>query len=175
MKKWLTRIAMPITVAAAAAFAGVAGPASAAPPVSADQTLPDFAAGQLCAFPVRIEITGKTKVIGDLLGDHKTTSPGFKVTTTNLDSGKTVKYTATGSSRYTVATDKTGKKYFEVVSTGQNLLFSAELGGLFFVRGNVNYAVTLDLPENQQEVRPFVPSINRLNEVNAVNICGPLS
>ncbi|MCY1675589.1 hypothetical protein OVA06_12880 [Pseudarthrobacter sp. SL88] len=173
MKNWLTRFAIPIT--GAASLAGLAAPATAAPPVSADQTLPDFGAGELCAFPVRIEITGKTKLIGDWLEDHKTTSPGFKVTTTNLASGKTVKYTATGSSRYTVATDKAGNKYFEVVSTGQNLLFSPELGGLFFVRGNVNYAVTLDLPENQQEVRPFVPSIERLNEANAVNICGPLS
>lgn len=172
MKNWLTRFAMPITVAAS--LAGLAAPASAAPPVSADQTLPDFAAGQLCAFPVRIEITGKTKLIGDWLGDHKTTSPGFKVTTTNLDSGKTVKYTATGSSRYTVATDDKGIKYFEVVSTGQNLLFSEKLGGLFFVRGNVNYAVTLAAPDEQREVRPFVPSIERLNEVNAVNICSPL-
>ncbi|WP_426766159.1 hypothetical protein ACP3TD_06210 [Pseudarthrobacter sp. 1G09] len=124
---------------------------------------------------MRIDITGKTKVIGDLLADHITTSPGFKVTTTNLDSGKTVKYTATGSSRYTVATDDKGIKYFEVVSTGQNLLFSEKLGGLFFVRGNVNYAVTLAAPDKQTEVRPFVPSIDRLNDVNAVNICDPLT
>ena len=160
------------------AFSAV--PATAAPPANdhrpgpADQTL-EFGAGQLCAFPVRIDVTGKSKVIGDLLKDHKTTSPALKVTTTNLTSGGSVKYTATGVSRYTVAIDEKGVKYFEVVSTGQNLLFSTELGGLFFVRGTVNYAVTLDLPENQQEVRPFVPSIDDLDEVNAVNICDPLS
>jgi len=173
MKNWLTRTAIPATVAAAA-LTGLAAPATAVPPSPADQTL-QFGAGELCAFPVRIEVTGKTKVIGDLLKNHITTSPGFKVTTTNLTSGETVKYTATGSSRYTVATDSSGNEYFEVVSTGQNLLFSAALGGLFFVRGNVDYAVTLDLPENQQEVRPFVPSIDQLNEANAVNICAPLS
>ena len=93
--------------------------------------------GQLCAFPVRIDVTGKSKVIGDLLEDHKTTSPALKVTTTNLTSGESVKYTATGVSRYTVAIDENGVEYFEVVSTGQNLLFSNELGGLFFVRGTV--------------------------------------
>ena len=99
--------------------------------------------------------------IGNLLKDHKTTSPALKVKTTNLTSGESVKYTATGVSRYTVAIDENGAEYFEVVSTGQNLLFSTELGGLFFVRGTVDYAVTLDLPENQQEVRPFVPQYSR--------------
>lgn len=173
MNNWLTRIAIPVTVAAAA-VAGLAAPATAVPPSPADQTL-QFGAGELCAFPVRIQVTGKTKVIGDLLENHITTSPGFKVTTTNLTSGETVKYTATGSSRYTVATDDKGNKYFEVVSTGQNLLFSEKLGGLFFVRGNVKYAVTLAVPDDQKEVRPFVPSIDQLNEANAVNICAPLS
>jgi hypothetical protein len=166
------------TRAAAALATGLlafsAVPATAAPPVPADQVL-QFGAGELCAFPVRIEVTGKAKVIGDPLKDHKTTSPGLKATTINLASGKSVKYTATGSSRYTVAIDENGQKYFEVVSSGQNLLFSAELGGLFFVRGNVNYAVSLDLPENQQEVRPFVPSVDDLDQVKAVNICDPLS
>ena len=164
-----------IAAALATAFLAISAvPATAAPPVPVDQTL-RFEAGQLCAFPVLIEVTGKTKVIGDLLKDHKTTSPGFKVTTTNLTSKESVTYTATGGSRYTVATDKNGVKYFEVVSTGQNLLFSAKLGGLFFVRGNVNYAVTLDLPDDQQEVRPFVPSVDDIGKVNAVNICDPLS
>lgn len=172
------------TRAAAALATGLlalsAVPATAAPPANDHRPVPvsqtlQFGAGELCAFPVRIDVTGKTKVIGNLLEDHKTTSPALKVTTTNLTSGESVKYTATGVSRYTVATDENGEEYFEVVSTGQNLLFSAELGGLFFVRGTVDFAVTLDLPENQGEVRPFVPSIDDLDEVNAVNICDPLT
>lgn len=160
------------------AFSAVS--ATAAPPANdhrpgpVTQTL-EFGANELCAFPVRIDVKGKAKVIGDLLENHKTTSPALKVTTTNLTSGESVKYTATGVSRYTVAIDEDGEEYFEVVSTGQNLLFSAKLGGLFFVRGTVDFAVTHDLPDEQQEVRPFVPTVDDLDEVNAVNICDPLS
>jgi hypothetical protein len=172
------------TRAAAALATGVlalsAVPATAAPPdndhrpVPADQSF-EAGAGELCAFPVRFDITGKAKVIGNLLEDHKTTSPAFKATITNLASGESVKYTITGVSRYTVAVDDNGEEYFEVVSTGQNILSSVELGGFFFVRGTVDYAVTLDLPIDQREVRPFVPTVDDLGEVNAVNICDALS
>ncbi|WP_221176624.1 hypothetical protein [Arthrobacter oryzae] len=159
--------------------AGILGltaiPATAAPPVDSSGTL-DFGPGELCDFAVRLVVTGKTKTIGPLLGDHKITSPGLKVTTTAVDSagnavGKSVRYVATGTLTYTKAVDpKSGQPYFEVKATGQNLLFSAELGGLFYVVGNTNFAVTLDLPDNQAEVRPFSGQAKP-----AVNICDPLS
>lgn len=180
MKNKTKSVSLAAMTLAVGLFASAAPAAVAAPtdnpnrPGPVDQTL-KFDAGQLCDFPVSIVVSGKTKVIGDPLEDHKVTSPGLKVTTINETTGESVTYTATGVSRYTVATDENGVEYFEVVSTGQNLLFSAALGGLFFTRGTVDYAVTLDLPENQQEVRPFVPSVDDLDEVNAVNICDPLS
>jgi hypothetical protein len=170
----LAAMTLAIGLLASAVPAAVAAPAdNPNRPVPFIPPHQDVPAGALCDFPVAIDVVGKTKVIGDLLGDHTVTSPGLKVTTTNTATGVSVKYTATGVSRYKVATAN-GTKYFEVVSTGQNLLSSTELGGLFFVRGNVNYAVTLDVPEKQQEVRPFVPNVDALDQVNAVNICDPL-
>jgi hypothetical protein len=162
---WLFASATPAAVAAPVANPNRPGPV--------EQTL-KFDAGKLCAFPVTIDVVGKTKVIGKPLDDHTVTSPGLKITTTNTATGVSKKYTATGVSRYTVATDKHGVKYFEVVSTGQNILSSEKLGGFFFVRGNVNYAVTRALPDDQKEVRPFVPKVEDLDKVNAVNICDPL-
>lgn len=175
-KNRFSRCARASAALAAGAFVLSSVPAVAAPPAippgppvdaSGEQ---EFGAGELCAFPVLLEFVGKSKLIGDPEGNHKVTSPGFKVTTTNLATGESVKYTATGSTRYTVAVNEDGE-YYEAVSTGQNLLFSPELGGLFFVRGTVNFAVDLNKSE---EVRAFATE-ETLDEFNSVNICDPLS
>ncbi len=158
--------------------AGILGltaiPATAAPPDAVSGEF-NFGAGELCDFAVKIVVAGKTKTIGPLLENHKVTSPGLKVTTTALDEagrakGNPVRYVATGTVTYTKTLNAdSGEYYFEVKATGQNLLFSEERGGLFYVVGNTNFAVTLDLPDDQTEVRPFSGQAKP-----AVNICDPL-
>lgn len=153
--------------ASSAALIGLAFsaiPATAAPPVeNPNAGLLVFAPGELCEFGVQLAVTGKEKVIGPTDGDHKVLSPNLKFTATALDDegnpvGDSIRYVATGTSFYT-RTERTGQEdYFEVRSTGNNLLFVPNADGdptLFdpvFVTGNVNYAVTLD---KLTEVRTF--------------------
>ncbi|MEO5321159.1 hypothetical protein PV761_21575 [Arthrobacter sp. CC3] len=144
MKNWLTRIAMPVTVAAAAAFAGVAGPAAAAPPVP-NPTKPFLlqeAFGNDCpGFDVTATLTGKFKEI-PLSGNQKIQIA--PATTITLEAnGKTLKYVITGATHIQLLPDGTE----EVKSTGRNLLIVPDVPGpavegLFLTTGNVNYART---------------------------------
>lgn len=148
-------------------------PATAAPPGDASGSV-TFDAGALCDFAVRLDITGKAKIIGPETGTHKVISPGFKVTTTAVDAdgnpiSAPVKYTATGTVFYTLTRRSNGTTYFEVKATGRNLLFVPQADGsqdLVFVVGNVNFAVELD---KQTEVRRFSGAAQQ------TNICGPLA
>lgn len=173
MNKKTPHLARPIVLLVAGLLGFPSMPAaSAAPPdpVSGSQT---FEAGSLCDFAVRLDFTGKAKTIGPEPGTHKVISPGFKVTTTALDSknqaiGDPVTYTATGTVFFTLTKRSVGPAYYEVKATGRNLLFVPGPNGstdLIFVTGNVNYAVELD---KATEVRRFS------GEARQVNICDPL-
>jgi hypothetical protein len=163
--------------AAALLAVGILGlsaiPAAAAPPSDASGTV-TFDAGSLCAFAVRLDLTGKTKTIGSDPGTHKVISPGFKVTTTAVDASDNpisaaVRYTATGTVFYTLTQRSVGPDYYEVKATGQNLLFVPNDSGstdLIYVVGNVNYAVELD---KATEVRRFSGAARQ------TNICDPLA
>jgi hypothetical protein len=152
-------------------------PAAAAPPAS-NPNAPGpnplagvpiiFDPGVACEFGVRLDVTGKEKIIGSVKENHKVLSPNVKITATALDGagnpvGDSVRFTATGTSFYTKTptpqeSPLQDKFYFEVKSTGNNILIVPNPEGeptlidLVFVTGNFNYAVTLD---KQNEVRTF--------------------
>jgi hypothetical protein len=143
MKNWLTRITMPITVTAAVTFAGVAGPAVAAP------VTPNFPGtfsllsvfGSACpGFDVMAQLTGKSKEMVSNDGNRKIQiSPGTTITLSA--NGKSLTYLITGVTHIQVQPD--GSE--EVRSTGKNLLVvpnveNQHVEGLFFTTGNVNYA-----------------------------------
>jgi hypothetical protein len=173
-------------VRAAAAFSaalfglGVSAlPATAAPPhENPNAGTLVFDAGVLCEFGVQLVVTGKEKVIGPALGDHKVISPNLKFTATALDAegnpvGASVRYVATGTVFFTrTASERAGEEdYWEVKAAGNNLLFVPNDPGdstLFdpvFVTGNVNYAVSLDQTD---EIRTFSGAARQ------VNICDSL-
>lgn len=145
MKRWLKRITLPITVAAAAALAGAAVPAGAAPPASnfADPFIIQEVFGHDCpGFEVTAQLTGKSKEIF-LRGDRKIQiSPATTITLSA--NGKTLSYVITGAAHIQVLADGTEE---EVRSTGKNLLIVPYVErqhseGLFLTTGNVNYART---------------------------------
>jgi len=148
MKNWFTRITMPITIAAAAAFAGVGGPAAAAPPTPnpttpfyLDEPIP-LGFGHDCAgFRVLAQLTGKSKEMSLKRDRIIAISPGTSITLTAND--KSLTYLITGTTHVQVLSDKSR----EVRSTGKNLLLVPEVPGvhpegLFYTTGNVNYALT---------------------------------
>jgi hypothetical protein len=166
--------------ALSAALLGVgvsALPATAAPPhENPNAGTLVFDAGVLCDFGVQLVVTGKEKVIGPELEDHKVISPNLKFTATALDGdgnpvGASVTYVATGTVFFT-RTERPGlEDYWEVKATGNNLLFvpnddpGETLFDPVFVTGNVNYAVSLDQTE---EIRTFSGAARQ------VNICDSL-
>ncbi|MCU1515644.1 MAG: hypothetical protein JWQ75_365 [Pseudarthrobacter sp.] len=145
MKRWLKRITLPITVVAAAALTGLAGPAVAAPPAPnyADPfVIQDFFGNDCPGFNVTAQLTGKSKEIF-LSGNRKIQiSPATTITLSA--NGKTVSYVITGASHIQVLPNGTEE---EVKSTGKNLLIvpnvpGQHVEGLFLTTGNVNYART---------------------------------
>ncbi|TDT78698.1 hypothetical protein DFO47_10691 [Arthrobacter sp. AG258] len=144
MRNWLTRIAIPITIAATATLAGVAGPAAAAPstPNPTDPfSLQDVFGNDCPGFNVTAQLTGKSKEISHGNEGVISISPGMTITLTA--NGKTVKYLITGTTHAQTLPD--GSK--EVVSVGENLLIVPAVDGqhaegLFYTTGNVNYALT---------------------------------
>jgi hypothetical protein len=143
MKNWLTRITIPATVAAAAAFAGMAGPAVAAPPTpnfTEPFLLQDVFGNDCPGFDVTAQLTGKSKEIFLKQDRVIAISPGMTITLTA--NGKTLTYLITGTTHTQTVTG--GSK--EVVSVGKNLLIVPAAGthqeGLFYTTGNVNYALT---------------------------------
>ena len=148
--------------------------ATAAPPIDLSESA-TFPAGSLCDFAVRLDITGKAKVIGPdpditkVPASHKVISPNFKVTTTAVDAegnaiSEPVTYTATGTVFFTLTERANKSPYYEVKATGNNLLFVPG-EGLVFVTGNANYGIETD---KATEVRPVS------GEARRVNICDPL-
>ncbi|GAB16155.1 hypothetical protein ARGLB_113_00110 [Arthrobacter globiformis NBRC 12137] len=72
------------------------GPVAAAPvePIAFDFTT---TAGDVCAFPVLVEVAGKSKEIGAPGDDSILIAPGLKATFTNTLTGKSVSYVITGA------------------------------------------------------------------------------
>lgn len=145
MKNWFTRISMPITVAAAAALAGIGGPAVAAPPTPNFREpfiIQDFFGNDCPGFEVTAQLTGKSKEIVSDDGNRKIQiSPATTITLSA--NGKTLRYVITGVTHIQVQPD--GSE--EVRSTGKNLLIvpnveDQHVEGLFLTTGNVNYART---------------------------------
>jgi hypothetical protein len=89
-------------LALTAALLAPGGAATGAPPGPADST-DTKAAGEACAFPIRVDTTGKTAFI-DLPHNHHftaiQTAPGQRITVTNLDTGKSVTINTTGAFRF---------------------------------------------------------------------------
>jgi hypothetical protein len=145
MKNWLTRITIPMTVAAAAAFAGMAAPAVAAPPTPNFEepfVIQDVFGNDCPGFNVTATLTGKSKEIVSNDGNRKIQiSPATTITLSA--NGKTLTYLITGVTHIQVQPD--GSE--EVRSTGKNLLIVPNVEdeheeGLFLTTGNVNYART---------------------------------
>lgn len=78
----------------------------------------EYAAGEACAFPVRIEVRGKEKVKELPGGRIAVASPGLKATFTNLDTGRQERVSITGMIRVTFLENGDA----ELVFTGRNFL-----------------------------------------------------
>ena len=104
---------------------------SAAPPgdVDADVTLPG------CDFPVRAEVSGKSKVIDLPSGQTLITSPNLRITLTNVtEPTNQVTYVITGSFLTTEQDD--GNLFVE--ARGSNLIFGEEVG-IFLTIGQFTF------------------------------------
>jgi hypothetical protein len=101
-------------------------------------------AGQACTFAVRLSGQGKTKTIAIAGGRSIITSPGLKVTVTNLadpTSTKEVTLNVTGSSH--VTTDANGVSTYVV--TGRNLNLDPNAG---FVLSSGRFTFAVDRSGN---------------------------
>jgi hypothetical protein len=104
---------------------------SAAPPgdVDADVTLPG------CDFPVRAEVSGKSKVTELPSGQTLITSPNLRITLTNVtEPTNQVTYVITGSFLTTERTDGN----LDVEARGRNLIFGEEVG-IFLTIGQFTF------------------------------------
>jgi hypothetical protein len=132
------------------------GPVAAAP-VAAGPVEPiafDFTttAGDVCAFPVFVDVAGKSKEIGAPGDNSILIAPGLKATFTNTITGKSVTYVITG------ATHNQTLANGNVVSTvtGRNAIVnSIEFNqtvrpGIFLVEGTFRFELN-----GQIEVRVF--------------------
>lgn len=119
----------------------VAAQPNGEPPQDIDELLEenpvDLPAGAVfgnCAFPIRLEYSGKAKTI-DLPGDRFVfTSPGLTATLTNLDSGKQARLNVTGA--FHQSTRENGDVV--TVVTGRNLLGDPE-AGFVLAKGRFSY------------------------------------
>jgi hypothetical protein len=96
-----------------------------------------------CDFPLRLELSGKSKTINLPDGGSITIAPGQYVTVTNLDTGESVTYNITGVT-FSSAPDEDGIAYF--VITGRNLAFDP--AGTFLNIGRFTFALDTDNPEH---------------------------
>ena len=104
---------------------------SAAPPepVGVDTTLPG------CEFPVRAEVSGKSKVIDLPSGQTLITAPNLRITLTNLtEQTNQVTYVITGTF---LATERDDGNLF-VEARGSNLIFGPEVG-IFLTIGQFTF------------------------------------
>jgi hypothetical protein len=106
---------------------------SAAPPEPVDTT--PFTVEGICPFPMEAELSGKTKEIDLGSGQTLSTSPGLRVTLTNLaEPTNQVSYVITGSFLLTEQPDGT----LFVVARGRNIVFGPDVG-MFLTIGRFTF------------------------------------
>jgi hypothetical protein len=104
---------------------------SAAPPEPVDVTVEIPG----CEFPVLAEVSGKSKEIDLPSGKTLFTSPGLRITLTNLEELENqVTYVITGSF---LATEQADGNFF-VVARGRNLIFGPDVG-MFLTIGRFTF------------------------------------
>src|SRR5262245_22095712 len=114
--------------------------AASNPPTPVGET--PFTVAGLCAFPVQLELHGKSKTITLPAGRSIITSPGLDVTLTNVEN--TVKHTTlniTGASHTSVLANAD----VQTVVTGRNLLFDPVAG---FVLSQGRFSFVFDASGN---------------------------
>jgi len=106
---------------------------SAAPPEPVDATIEPIEG--ICDFPLRAELSGKSKVKELPGGRTLSTSPGLRVTLTNLEEPTNqVTYVITGSFLLTELDD--GNQF--VVARGRNIVFGPDVG-MFLTIGRFTF------------------------------------
>ena len=130
----LVVLVLGVTLALAVAVAVVLPrDASAAPPEPVDET--PFPVEGICDFPLQAELSGKTKVKELPGGRTLSTSPGLRVTLTNLEEPTNqVTYVITGSFLLTELDD--GNQF--VVARGRNIVFGPDVG-MFLTIGRFTF------------------------------------
>jgi hypothetical protein len=124
----------PSPVEPGSAATPVAVAAAQGRPTDAGQTF-TTGPGELCDFPMFVELNGKTKTI-ELPGDRAImTSPGLTVTLTNLDNENQEKLGITGALHQ--RTLENGD--VETVATGRSALFAPIVPGLVLVIGRFSF------------------------------------
>jgi hypothetical protein len=116
-------------LALTAALLTPGGAATGAPPVPPEPPTTTKAAGEACAFPIQVDVTGKIGFI-DLPHNHHftaiQTAPGQRTTVTNLDTGKSVTFNTTGAFR--VVSSSGGVDVIE--AGGHNFLYGEPQAGV---------------------------------------------
>ena len=123
-----------VAATAAAALALCSAPAFAAPPEPIDQTI-ELDAGVVCAFPVELVLTGKTKTIELPGGRIIVTAPDQYATVTNLANGSSVTLNITGTFHVTTAANGD----VVTVATGRNALLDP-VAGFVLTEGDFTFA-----------------------------------
>ncbi|MCA1850665.1 MAG: hypothetical protein LC672_06375 [Acidobacteria bacterium] len=99
----------------------------------------EYDAGVACPFPVRVEVSGREKVIFLPGGRITVASPGLNATFTNLSTGRQERLSVAGSIHVTF--EENGDS--EIVFTGRNFLegFNPELPALALTVGRLSIAL----------------------------------
>jgi hypothetical protein len=111
------------------------GNGGAPQPVSADFIVEAGDPGGSCDFDIRLEVSGKGKTITQPDGSRIITSPGLKVTATNLDNGEQARLSIAGT--FFETTNPENGDVTTVV-TGRNLLFDPD-AGIVLLSGNFSF------------------------------------
>ena len=122
-----------------------------------------------CDFPTRYDVTGKTKTIERPDGSWIVTSPGFRVTVTNQDTGEALTFNATGSTHATPRLDGSG--IVDYVITGRNV--ALDPFGVFLNKGRFTYSLRLDAPTPQGNLIEIVEP--QQGKGQAIDVCALLS
>ena len=122
-----------------------------------------------CDFPLRFDVTGKTKTIVQPDGSWIVTSPGFYVTVTNLETDEALTFNATGSTHATPRLDGSG--IVDYVITGRNV--ALDPFGVFLNKGEFTYSLRLDAPTPQGNVLEIVEP--QEGKGQAIDVCALLS
>jgi hypothetical protein len=130
----LVVLVLGVTLALALAVAVVLPRASSAAPPEPVNTTP-FPVVGICPFPMEAELSGKSKLKELPGGRTLSTSPGLRVTLTNLEEQTNqVSYVITGSVLLTEQSDGT----LFAVARGRNIVFGPDVG-MFLTIGRFTF------------------------------------